>query len=294
MHRAHLGYDVGDPTRLHTGRGLVGRRRGARLSGQRRPGAGCLPGGQAHRSYHISKPCQASREAALSRLSPTTAGRPPKDAPNNANECGDRRRQRCSKTQAMGHPATPAGLYRPTARSAGCNPAVPLLTAHACSAPTRAANMRSNSPTRAPKESCPERNTSNTASSSAAPIQAWRAEQGRQRQRHRGDLQVLGGATSGRTVPSPMQHPSPALGTSGRTERRNRRGLATLHSKLQRIHQSIPRSSNKVLGNPNRAQTSRPSEASIKTRVTAPVPLFSSGQKSASRAGRMRMSALLG
>lgn len=33
-----------------------------------------LPEGQGRRSYHIPKPCQASREATLPRLSPTTAG----------------------------------------------------------------------------------------------------------------------------------------------------------------------------------------------------------------------------
>ena len=58
---AHLGYDVDDPTRLHTGWGLVRRRRGARLFRSetsrrrlfaRRSGA--------PRSYQISKLCQAS------------------------------------------------------------------------------------------------------------------------------------------------------------------------------------------------------------------------------------------
>jgi hypothetical protein len=45
---AHLGYDVGYPNRLHNGWGLLGRRRDARLSDQRCPGVGCLPGGQGH------------------------------------------------------------------------------------------------------------------------------------------------------------------------------------------------------------------------------------------------------
>ncbi len=45
---AHLGYHVLHPNRLHTGWGLVSRRRDARLSGQSCPGAGTSPGGQGH------------------------------------------------------------------------------------------------------------------------------------------------------------------------------------------------------------------------------------------------------
>ncbi len=57
----------------------------------------------------------------------------------------------------------------PTARRARCRPAVPLLTAQACGAPTRAANRRSNSARRGPSDNCPERSTSITARSSASP-----------------------------------------------------------------------------------------------------------------------------
>src|ERR1035437_4285107 len=58
----------------------------------------------------------------------------------------------------------------PAARSARCRPAVPLLTALASGARTCSAKRRSNSPTRGPSESCPERSTSSTACSSAVPM----------------------------------------------------------------------------------------------------------------------------
>jgi hypothetical protein len=41
----------------------------------------------------------------------------PRATTKGATRCGDRRRQRCSKTRAMGHPKTSAGFYHPTART---------------------------------------------------------------------------------------------------------------------------------------------------------------------------------
>ena len=72
-------------------------------------------------------------------------------------------------TNENGLVTTSSPSLTPTARSARCSPAVPLDTALACGAPTRAANARSNSGTRGPSESCPERSTSSTARSSASP-----------------------------------------------------------------------------------------------------------------------------
>jgi hypothetical protein len=114
---AHLGYDVPYPNRLHTGWGLVGRRRDARLSGQSCPGAGALPGGRGHTGLTTSQ----NRVKRVGygdfhdclRLRPASA----KSSSDHATHCGDRRRQRCSKSRALGLPETPAGFYRPSART---------------------------------------------------------------------------------------------------------------------------------------------------------------------------------
>ena len=55
----------------------------------------------------------------------------------------------------------------------GAGPAVPLDTAHACAAPSHAANACSKAGTRGPSESWPERSTSMTAASSSGPRTGW-------------------------------------------------------------------------------------------------------------------------
>lgn len=114
---AHLGYDVPYPNRLHTGWGLVGRRRDARLSGQSCPGAGTLPGGRGHtgltRSPNRVKRVRSGTLHDCLRLPRATT----KKRHQRCHQCGDRRRQRCSQTRALGHPQTPAGFYRPSART---------------------------------------------------------------------------------------------------------------------------------------------------------------------------------
>src|SRR5919197_2889183 len=72
-------------------------------------------------------------------------------------------------TNENGEVTTSSPADTPTARSARCSPAVPLDTALACGAPTHWANSRSNSGTRGPSESWPERSTSITAASSSRP-----------------------------------------------------------------------------------------------------------------------------
>ncbi len=142
-------------------------------------------------------------------------------------------------TNDSGLVTTSSPASTPTARNARCNPAVPLLTAQAYGAPTRAANMRSNSASFGPSESCPERSTSSTARSSA----------------------------------------SPSTGLARGIKLRN-----LGHG--DRLPPSIPRSSESTNASQDAAirfsetpidpHTSCPSEASINTRVTAPVPLVSS------------------
>src|SRR3954466_14796373 len=73
-------------------------------------------------------------------------------------------------TKENGDVMTSSPAPTPAARSARCRPAVPLDTALACATPRRAAKRRSNSGTRGPSDSWPERRTSRTARSSASPM----------------------------------------------------------------------------------------------------------------------------
>jgi hypothetical protein len=72
-------------------------------------------------------------------------------------------------TNENGDVTTSSPSDTPTARSARCSPAVPLDTALAWAAPSRAANASSKAGTRGPSESWPERSTSASASSSSSP-----------------------------------------------------------------------------------------------------------------------------
>lgn len=115
---AHLGYDVRDPIRLHTGWGLVGRRRDTRHSGQRCPGAGRSPGGRGHTGLtRYPNRLKARRLERCPECLPLRLGRSPKKRSQRCNGCGDRRRQQRSQTRALGHPETPARFYRPSART---------------------------------------------------------------------------------------------------------------------------------------------------------------------------------
>ncbi len=76
-----------DSIRLHAGWGLVGRRRGARLSGQRRPGAGCLPGGQGHTGLTRSQYRVKRVDAKPPRLSPTSPRRSPATPQKRSQHC---------------------------------------------------------------------------------------------------------------------------------------------------------------------------------------------------------------
>src|SRR5438105_1969406 len=72
-------------------------------------------------------------------------------------------------TKENGLVITSSPSRTPAARSARCRPAVPLDTALASLAPTRAANARSNCMVHGPSDRRPERSTSTTARSSASP-----------------------------------------------------------------------------------------------------------------------------
>ena len=76
-------------------------------------------------------------------------------------------------TNEKGEVTTSSPSDTPTARRPRCSPAVPLATAHACSAPSHAAKACSKAGTRGPSESWPERRTSMTAASSSGPSTGW-------------------------------------------------------------------------------------------------------------------------
>ena len=127
----------------------------------------------------------------------------------------------------------------PTARSARCSPAVPLETALASGAPTHAAKRCSKSPSSGPSESRPERSTRSDR------VLLGLAEDGLRER----DLVLRGALT-------PAARPA----CRARASRR-----------------ALPGGRDDVLGDADRApHLASPSEASSSTRVTAPVPLFSS------------------
>ncbi len=111
-------------------------------------------------------------------------------------------------TNENGLVTTSSPSSTPAARNARCSPAVPLETAQALGAPTRAAKADSKAGTRGPSESCPERSTSSTARSSSSPS-SGRAS----------------GMGSALTYRSSLLRPGSLLGS--------RRDLAGLHAVLQ-------------------------------------------------------------
>ena len=76
-------------------------------------------------------------------------------------------------TNENGEVTTSSPSLTPAARSARCSPAVPDETAEAQGAPRNAAKASSKAGTRGPSESCPERRTSRTSSSSSVPRTGW-------------------------------------------------------------------------------------------------------------------------
>ena len=144
----------------------------------------------------------------------------------------------------------------PTARSARCNPAVPLLTAQACAAPTRAANTRSNftqpaaRATAAPSAAPPAQ-----PASSASPKHGLRQEEsGRQRRRHQSRLPVLGGSRSERPDRARSRLRARHYTVPGRAERSTTdEGLPPCIPNSSESTRRVPRGGDQVLGNPNRA-----------------------------------------
>ena len=127
-----------------------------------------------------------------------------------------RRVGRGDKRERAGDDLVP--LPHPDRTQRQMQPGGATRTALAMRAPTRAANSRSNSPTRGPSESCPERNTSITARSSDSP-RTGRAS-GSRRRAQRG-----------------VRHAGPP---------------ASLHPVLQRIDQRVPGGRDHVLRDADR------------------------------------------
>src|SRR6202050_2057809 len=133
----------------------------------------------------------------------------------------------------------------PAERSARCRPAVPLLTALASGAPTRAANALSNCARRGPSDSWPERSTSITARSSASPSTG----------RASGITSPTGtGDGPDRGPPASARAPASGIGSASTHRLGRRRGpLAGLHAVLDRVHQRVPGGCDHVLGHSDRA-----------------------------------------
>ncbi len=130
---------------------------------------------------------------------------------------GDERERAGDDLVAVPHPDRPQRQMQPGRAAA--------TRRSPSGAPTRAAKARSNSGTRGPSESCPERSTSSTARSSASP------STGRAR------------AGSARRLTTAVRTPSARPGADG----------AGLHPVLERVHQRIPGGGDHVLGDPDRA-----------------------------------------
>ncbi len=156
----------------------------------------------------------------------------------------------------------------PTARRARCNPAVPLLTAHACAAPTRAANV-ARTRSRAARA---------TAARSAAPRSPPAPPASPSTGRASGIDSVM---PDPRELPADVRsadrgsvsHCTLPLEPSGDSEAVRRSPCMPYSSESTSASQEA---AIRFSETPIEPHTSWPSEASISTRVTAPVPLRSS------------------